>query len=215
MNLAIESRQILDDNHLYSAPRHSVKNNRLFRGSLCAVLHWEMRVPETMTASTDYGCIHISLLALNCWIMPSLMSATASKWILISNELLALIDHEISGSDPDVWDFQLAKRKQATNYQKTIKENVTKAQWPFYPFQNWKMNKKLSFPKEARLRLDSNLILKWSRAQQKPCGCWLRCYSVWRVFDHGFMRRDCYVTPARGWTGRSVLVTLWKQANIK
>ncbi len=70
--------------------------------------------------------------------MPSLMSATASKWILISNELLALIDHEISGSDPDVRDFQLAKWKQATNYQKTIKENVTKAQRPFSSFPELK-----------------------------------------------------------------------------
>ncbi len=70
--------------------------------------------------------------------MPSLMSATASKWILISNELLALIDHEISGSDPDVWDFQFAKRKQATKYQKTIKKNVTKAQRLFLSFPELK-----------------------------------------------------------------------------
>lgn len=70
--------------------------------------------------------------------MPSLMSETASKWILISNELLTFIDHEIFGSDPDVWDFKLAKWKQAANYQKTIKENLTEAQQPFLSFPELK-----------------------------------------------------------------------------
>lgn len=98
---------------------------------------------------------------------------------------------------------------------KQLRKTLQRHSNHFYPPHNWKINKELSFPKETQLWLDSNLILKWSRAQQKPCGCWLRCYSVWRAFDHGFMWRDCYVTPARGWTGRSALIpscmTLWKE----
>lgn len=122
------------------------------------------------------------------------------------------------------WDLWLGSRCETLSLpsesrlltiKKQLRKTLQRHNNHFYSFQNWKINKKLSFPKVARLRLDSNLILKWSRAQQKPCGCWLRCYSVWRAFDHGFMWRDCYVTPARGWTGRSVLIpsrmTLWKQ----
>ncbi len=63
--------------------------------------------------------------------------------------------------------FSLPSECKRLSIKKQLRKMLQRHNDYFYPFQNWKMYKKLSFPRQTRLGLDSNLILKWSRAQHK------------------------------------------------